>query len=199
MSVLIANTNRWLNHHFKIGPELWWVLCASLLTISMSGSPQKPATKEYQVKAVFLFNFTQFVEWPANAFATANAPLVIGVLGDDPFGPYLDALIQGEKINEHPLIARRFKNVEDIRECHILFINIPDREELRETLEDLQYKNILTVGDANNFTRYGGMIRFATETNKIKIHINLEPAKEANLTISSKLLRLAEIVPSKNN
>lgn len=199
MSVLIVKISQWLSHRFKTGAKLWWVLSASLLTIGMSGPPQKLTTKEYQVKAVFLFNFTQFVEWPANAFPSANAPLVIGILGDDPFGSYLDELIRGEKINEHPLIARRFKNVEDIGECHILFVNIPEREELRETLEDLQYKNILTVGDANNFTRYGGMIRFATEANKIKIHVNLEPTKKANLTISSKLLRLAEIVPSKNN
>src|SRR6266702_4256829 len=77
------------------------------------------ATREYQVKAVFLFNFTQFVEWPAGAFARVNTPLVIGVLGDDPFGAYLDETVRGETANGRPLVVVRYRRVQEIGDCQV--------------------------------------------------------------------------------
>ena len=156
--------------------------------------PQSMESPEYQVKAVFLFNFAQFVEWPASAFPDAKSPIVIGVLGTDPFGSYLDEIIQGEQIEGHPLEIQRFENVSQIKSCHILFIHQSIVPRLYYVLKDLKVRNILTVSDGNNFTKQGGMVRFFTENNKIKLRINLEAVKEADITISSKLLRLAEIV-----
>ncbi len=176
---------------------VWLVLAIALLTSGL-GLPQPSSTSpEYQVKAVFLFNFTQFVEWPANAFPAQQSPLVIGVLGDDPFGPYLDETVQGEKVNGHPLIVRRFNDVEDAKSCHILFISGAGKEKLKQALTDLKGRSILTVSDITDFARQGGMVRFFSENNKIRIRINLEATKSANLTISSKLLRLADVVGSK--
>jgi hypothetical protein len=176
---------------------VWLVLAIALLTTGV-GLPQPSTTSpEYQVKAVFLFNFTQFVEWPANAFPEEQTPLVIGVLGDDPFGSYLDETVQGEKVNGHPLIVRRFYDAADINTCHILFITGAAKEKLKQTLEDLKGRSVLTVSDVTDFTRQGGMVRFFNENNKIRIRINLEATRSANLTISSKLLRLAEVVGSK--
>lgn len=156
---------------------------------------QAPAAPtEYQVKAVFLFNFSQFVDWPAAAFADGRAPLVIGVLGSDPFGATLDEIVRGETVNGRPLAVRRYQSVEQIDVCHILFIERSQSERLDAVLAALKGRNVLTVGDFEGFARRGGMIRFMTVGNKIRLRINLAAAQEAKVTISSKLLRPAEIV-----
>lgn len=160
---------------------------------------QKP-DREYQLKAVFLFNFTQFIEWPAKAFSEPETPLVIGVLGKNPFGDYLKQTVSDEKVNKHPLHIQYFNSVEEVRNCHILFINIPETERLGQTLSVLKGKNILTVGDAGSFLKQGGMIRFFTRDDRIQLQINPDAIKAEDLAVSSQLLRLAEIVvPKKSN
>ncbi len=144
-----------------------------------------------------LFNFTQFVEWPSSSFATDQSPLVIGVLGGNPFGSFLEEVVTGEKVNGHPLVVEYYKNALDIKGCHILFINVSNAYNPKDIVKSLKGKNILTVSDANNFLQDGGMIRFFTKNNKIQLQIDLEAAKEEELTISSKLLRLAEIISPK--
>lgn len=161
----------------------------------VTAASAQPATlREYQLKALFLFNFAEFVAWPSTAFADAGAPLVIGVLGDDPFGSDLDKTVRGEKVNNHPLVVRRFGRADDITGCHILFISRSETAHLGEIFALLRGRSILTVGDAEGFSLDGGMIRFVTENNKTRLRINVEAAKHARLTISSKLLRPAEIV-----
>jgi hypothetical protein len=162
---------------------------ASRLTLGASPT-------EYQVKAVFLFNFTQFVEWPASAFVDASSPIIIGVLGSDPFGTALEEAIQGETVNGRPLSIRRYASVEQVDGCHVLFINLPATQKLTAALESIRRRNILTVSDAKEFARAGGVIELLTINNKIRLQINLDAAKLANLTISSKLLRPARIVSS---
>ena len=125
-----------------------------------------------QVKAAFLFNFTQFVEWPVNAFPETKAPLVIGIMGENPFSTYLEKIISGEQANGHPLVVQQYKNVEDIKTCHILFINLADTNELEQAIISLKTRSILTVSDRDDFIRQGGMIRFVTKDNKIQIQIN---------------------------
>jgi hypothetical protein len=170
----------------------------SLLIFSGDSCPLiAQPTPEYQVKAAFLFNFTQFIEWPSHAFRTPDAPLIIGVLGNDPFGPYLDEMVAGEAAGGHPLIVQRFDRVADVKGCHILFISPKDRDQLREIFNALKEQPVLTVGDGANFASTGGMILFYTEENRIRIRINLDVAKEVQLNISSKLLRMADIVSTK--
>jgi hypothetical protein len=159
-----------------------------------AASAQTEPSAEYKLKAVFLFNFAQFVEWPAWVFHGNDAPLVIGILGDDPFGAYLDDLVKGEKIGERHLVVQRYKRAEDIKDCHILFISNSESGDLEDILAHLQKRNILTVGDTDSFTRRGGMVRFVTEGGKIRLRINLEVATDSGLTISSKLLRAATVV-----
>jgi hypothetical protein len=169
-----------------------WLIMSALF---LFGPLQAPAdTPEYQVKAVFLFNFAQFVDWPPQAFPEAQTPLIIGVLGNDPFGSYLDETVRGEKVNTHPLVVRRYRRVEEIDTCHVLFISQSEANRLEQILNRLKGRNILTVGDANGFANRGGIIQFVTENNKIRMRINLGTAKACNLKISSKLLRPAEIV-----
>lgn len=175
-----------------------WIMTGSAVLLSgMRLPPQISKDREYQLKAVFLFNFSQFVEWPASAFPDANTAMVIGILGEDPFGPYLDGIVSGEKINNRPLVVRRFATAEDVRECHILFINLKAKDELRKAFNAVKSQSVLTVGDGDSFVRNGGMIRFVKESNKIRIRIDPATTSEAGLTISPKLLRLAEIYSPK--
>jgi len=165
-------------------------LCAG----GTAGSAQTELSREYEIKAVFLFNFAQFVEWPASAFAGADAPLVIGVLGEDPFGAQLEETVRGEIVGHRPILVRRFREVEEIDTCHILFISSSETGRLDHILTRLAERSILTVSDGEGFAGRGVMIRFVTERKRIRLKINLEAAKHARLTLSSKLLRPAEIV-----
>jgi hypothetical protein len=156
------------------------------------------ASPEYKLKAVFLFNFVRFVEWPPRAFATSNSPVIIGVLGTDPFGKTLDQTVKGEIVNGHPVEVRRYKTVNEIKQCHVLFISASESARLSSIFDALKGRSILTVGDVNGFADKGGMVRFRKENNKIRFRINIEAAKAEDLSISSKLLQLADIVPEKN-
>jgi hypothetical protein len=151
-------------------------------------------TPEYQVKAVFLFNFAQFVDWPPDAFAGADEPLVIGVLGDDPFGAALDDTVRNETVKSRRLTVQRYQRVEEIGRCHILFISSSESRHIEQTVAALRDRSILTVSDIAGAALRGVMVRFLTENNRIRLRINLDAAKAAHLVISSKLLRPAEIV-----
>lgn len=164
---------------------------AFVLFLTIFSYAQAPS-KEYQLKAVFLFNFSQFTEWPDNAFPAGNSPFVIGILGNDPFGNYLSETVSGEKKAGHPIIVKRFQSVKDVSDCDILFVS--SSEKTKEVADGLGNKNILTVGDSNDFATSGGMIQFFTDGGKIRFKINLNNVKNAGLSISSKLLRLAQIV-----
>jgi hypothetical protein len=164
-----------------------------VLMYSIPLPAQKPGSREYQLKAVFLYNFTQFVEWPSSSFSSDKAPMIIGILGTDPFGSYLEETVAGEKINGHPLLVQRYNSIEEAAECHVLFINVADKKEREQIMTKLKGRNILTVSDAPDFLEQGGMIRFFTRQGKIKLEVNLEQTKMANLVMSSKLLRLVEI------
>ena len=172
-----------------------WLAAGAATTVPTDSLAQAP-DPEYQLKAVFLFNFAQFVEWPASAFPNSMTPLVIGILGDDPFGPYLDETVRGETVNDRPLVVRRYRSVEEITVCHILFISRREDRRIKGILDSLRVRSVLTVSDADRFATRGGMIRFVTDHKRIRFRINLEAARAASLTLSSKLLRPAEIVPA---
>ena len=190
MALLRGFAPKWAKRGLKTLSAAWFVISALLL----SGTLQAAAPTEYQLKAVFLFNFAQFVDWPQESFPEAQTPLVIGVLGEDPFGTYLDEIVSGETVNNRQLEIQRYRRVDEMKTCHILFISQSESKRLEQIVADLKGRSILTVSDSVGFTRYGGMIRFVTEKNKLRLRINLEAATAANLTISSKLLRPAEIV-----
>lgn len=178
--------------------RLWLLALLLACCLRPDVRAQDQPSPEYQLKAVFLFNFAQFVDWPATAFPTASTPLVVGILGDDPFGSYLDGLVVDEKIQGHPLIVRRFRRAADLEFCHVLFISASESGRLPEILAALKSRSTLTVGDSPEFNRNGGMIRFVSEAGKIRLRINVEVAKACGLTLSSKLLRPATIVTTKS-
>jgi hypothetical protein len=171
----------------------WRILIAVLWLLLPAHALTQPV-KEYELKAALLFNFLQFVEWPADAFAPGDSPIVVGVLGDDPFGPPLDQLVQDAAVNNRKIVVRRYARAEDIDVCHMLFVNVRPGTRLKSVFEALGSRAILTVGDAEGFLEQGGMIQFVTQNARVRLRINLDIAKAAGLTLSSKLLRPAQIV-----
>ena len=176
-------------------PLLAFVLSMLLIPhLEQPLSAQASAIPEYRVKATFLFQFTQFVDWPPKAFSNNQTPLVIGILGDDPFGTFLDETVRDEKANGHSLSVERYRRLEDVKNCHVLFVSGSEANRLDQIVSALRGRSILIVGEANGFADRGGMIQFMTQENRIQLRINLAAAKTANLTISSKLLRPSTVI-----
>ena len=170
------------------------ILLLFSLIICYNSLAASPTFNEYQVKAVFLYNFTQFVEWPTNAFDSEQSPIVIGILGKDPFGQQLDDLVKGEVVKNRKIEIKRYNDVKDVGGCHMLFISSSEKNHLDQILTPLKGKSILTIGDYDGFARQGGIIRLLPKNDKITLMVNVDSAKEANITISSKILRNAEII-----
>ncbi|MFC1735784.1 YfiR family protein [Candidatus Hydrogenedentota bacterium] len=167
---------------------LGWLTCVSSVQAAQT------SYEEYEVKAAFLFNFAKYVEWPEKAFADERDPIIVGVLGENPFKGRLEQIAKGKTIGERELVIRIFKRVQDIKKCHILFIGASERNNMTEILKTLEEGHILAVGETKEFALQGGIIGFTKEENKIRFEINADAAERAGLKISSKLLKLARIV-----
>jgi hypothetical protein len=175
-------------------PRYYRAALILLLALLPSRSLAAPPAKEYDVKAVFLFNFAQFVEWPDSAFASKDSPLVLGVLGNDPFGASLDEAVRDKLVDRRPMEVRRFRSVEEAKDCNILFVSSSEMTRLSSVLEAVKAHDVLTVGETDEFAREGGMICFVNRDGRIRLRVNLKAVQAAKLTVSSKLLRVAEIV-----
>ncbi len=157
-------------------------------------SAQKSRPREYEVKATYLYNFARFVEWPATAEAAKSRAFAICVIGQDPFGAALDAVVLGETIDGKAVLARRVMKPQDAVSCHVLYISSSENGRLKEILAAIDKAGVLTVSDIPQFSQRGGMIQFVEESNKIRFEVNLASAGAAGLTLSSELLKVAVTV-----
>jgi hypothetical protein len=175
--------------------QLSWIFgirrfgAAMVLMLAFTAA-QTATVPEYQAKAGFLLNIAQFVSWPSQS---SDTPFVIGILGDDPFGSYLDETVRGQRVNNRPLTVQRFRRRVDSRSCTILFVSQSERDRVDQILSNLKGRPVLTVSDIDGFTDLGGMIQLFTENNSIRMRINREAVKASNLRVSSKLLRVSEV------
>ena len=152
-------------------------------------------SKEYQIKAAFLYNFTKFVEWPPASFANETSPIVIGVVGRNPFDRELEKILQGRTVQGRPIVVKPVATPGDLAATHLLFV--PAGEETRVAPAAWQKSAIIVVGESEAFTAQGGTITFTQEADKIRFAINLEAAERVGLRISSQLLKLASSVRRK--
>jgi hypothetical protein len=146
---------------------------------------------EYQMKAAFLYNFARFVEWPPDAFAPTSDSLIVGLIGEDPFGVVLDQTLGDKLLHDKKVVVRRFQRIESVVECHILFISASEEPRLGEIMKALNGASVLTVGDLDGFVERGGIIGFRKQDKKVRFEINADVAKRVGLKISSQLLKLA--------
>lgn len=177
----------------RIKTSLRWIAllaCGASLAHAADGD----AVEEYRLKAAFVSKFAGFVDWPAQAWKSASDPIVICVLGENPFGSALDQAISGKTVHDHKLAARYAATVRQCATCQIVFISSSERKHFRSVLKEIPHFGVLTVSDADNFTDDGGMIDLPLESDRVRIVINIDAAEQAGLHISSKLLSLARIV-----
>lgn len=153
---------------------------------------QERKLDEYEVKAVFIYNLAKFIEWPDKAFDHSST-LTLYILGDDPFGTYLDA-IRGKLIKGKSVVVKKIDSPDALKNVGILFISSSEKEQLQDILKRISHRPILTVGDTPSFAKRGVMVNFYIENNKIRFEINMEAAKLAGLKISSNLLKMSTIV-----
>jgi YfiR/HmsC-like len=170
--------------------------CGALMLVAAAATDSlaADAPTEDQVKAVFLFNFAHFVDWPVQPASSDDSPFVIGVVGGEELGARLQEATRGERIGDHPLLVARYRHVEDIGDCRILYIERSESAMLNRVLAALGQRATLTVSDIAGSAEHGVMIQFVTDNNRIRLRINVDSARAAGLTLSSKLLRPAEIV-----
>jgi len=162
-----------------------------LVLCSGKGPAQESGPTEYEIKAAYIFNFAKFVEWPTKAFSQPSSPIVIGILGENPFHKDLEDTIRDKTVDDHPLVVKEFPSPAEPTNCHILFINSSEKARLPQILKDLNGASVLTVGEMDGFTEAGGMINFVREGTKIRFRINNTAATKVKLKISSKLLSIA--------
>ncbi len=156
---------------------------------------------EYGVKAAYLFNFAKFVEWPAGAFENEASPILIGVLGEDPFGGELDKAVEGKNVAGRSLRIKRFGDFDEnqapqLRKCQILFIAYSEEGNLPAILRALNGASVLTVSEIEGFPQKGGIILFDLEGDRVTLGINPTTARRGNLILNSKLLHVAKIYGS---
>ncbi len=169
------------------------LVMVSLAPVTRAAFAQTPTSGslEYQVKAALIYNFAKFVDWPADA--VAGDALVVGVLGQDPFGPALEAL-QRKTVKDRPIRVKRFATLDALERCHILFVSSSEKDNLLEILAAISGDSVLTVSEMESFAEVGGIIRLVTRRAKVRFQINVAAGESSGLQISSQLLRLAEIV-----
>lgn len=170
-------------------------IAALIAAIASCFVPPAPAQQlsEYQVKAAFLVNFARFMEWPASAFQHATSPLVIAVIGEDPFGRELDAAIKGKVVGGHPLVARRIDWRDDARGFHLVFLSKSEKRHVPDILHGLAGSAVVTVSDVELFCKAGGVITFIDDRDRVRFEVNVDAAALHGVKISSRLLSLAII------
>jgi hypothetical protein len=188
------------------------IVLASVLfmaAIAPRAQADSAASTEYQVKAAFLYNFVKFVDWPSEKTTDGNEPVIIGIIGKDPFGrsfePIMSKPVKGGKVVIKRFIgleeleksrerdeSGRHPQIDSIRKCHLLFICPSEKKKLKETISLVEDHNVLTVADTKGFLESGGIINFIIEKKKVGFEISIATAKRAELKIRSQLLRLAK-------
>jgi hypothetical protein len=185
-----AHVSRQARADWRRRRSVAFAVCFAVLTsFASSATAQQSKPEEYQVKAVYLYNFGRFIDWPATG--NKDDSFTICVLGRDPFGAVLDATLAGETIGDKKLVARRLASTLDATNCNILFISSSESSRMKQILAAVEKNGVLTVSDLPNFTINGGMIQFVLRDNKVRFEVNLAAAERAGLTFSSQLLKVA--------
>jgi hypothetical protein len=181
-----AHGSRWLSR----------ALVAALAVVFAVARPQPALAEptEQEVKAALIFNITRFVEWPVKAFDSPGAPLVIAIMGRDGVSDVLGPMLQGKSVNGRPLEVRLVRTVEEAGKCHVLYVAGSEKRRIVAILKSMGKTSTLTVADIEHFAERGGHINLVLEDQRVHVMVNLASVTGCRLSISAKLLSLAQIV-----
>ncbi len=149
---------------------------------------------EHDLKAAFVYNFLIFAEWPEGRFADKDSPMIVGIVGKDPFNGALEKAFNGRTAHGRNVEIRRFESVKDLKDCHLLFVPDSERKNLADVLADLKAKATLVVTESPGLAARGAALNLVVEEKKVKIEANPDAAGRASVKLSAKLLKLARIV-----
>ncbi|MCH8120886.1 MAG: YfiR family protein [Planctomycetes bacterium] len=187
------------------------ILPLTIVPLTAEAKDDSAQSREYKIKAAFLYNFIKFVDWPEEKTSDSNEPIIISIIGKDPFGRVFEP-IKNKKVKNRIVVIKRFKsfeaiqklgehgraefdrNINYLRKCHLLFVCSSEKDKVKEVLALVKDHSVLTVADTRGFLESGGIINFLMEDKKVRFEINVAAAKKSKLKISSKLLRLAKRV-----
>ena len=171
------------------------MLALLLLGIGPQSAPAQTKVKltEIEARAAFLYSVLPFIDWPAESLTEEDSPIIIGVWGDDAFAKFLEDFLREESVKNRKLEVRRPQKSEEAKACHLLFFS-KNAGRFAPVLRDLNQAAILTVGDAGDFTRQGGIIRLFFESNKVRFEVNIDAVKCQGVTVSGQLLKIAKVV-----
>src|SRR5438128_130855 len=189
MELLTTVSRRYLCVCLCLLLALWVVFSGGLVARAES-----PAPTMHQVQAAFLFNFAKFVTWPEDAFHRSGSALIIGVLGEDPFGAVLEETVRDKTVMGKKLAVKRFARIQDAVNSHILFLSSSEESQLLPLLKVLEKATVLTVSDMEQFAERGGMVAFTVEDQKVRFNVNGAARGRAGLKMSAQLLKLSRIV-----
>jgi hypothetical protein len=178
-----------------------WTGCASLpacllllAALALAMSAQAVEADEYQVKGEFLLSFAKFVEWPSQSHVGLEGEIRVCVLGNGEVSSILSEVLHGKSARRRDVMVRRVEDLGGVTWCRIVFITKSAEMEPEMVVNSLGAASILTVGETAGFAANGGMVNFTGDQSKVRFEINEGAARRAGLKISSKLLRLAELV-----
>lgn len=181
-------------YHPRLRTAAVWIVLLAVFGMTCAATAAQ-VSKEYQIKAVCVWRLAQFVTWPDQAFESDQSPIVIGVLGENPFGDALEIAVDDETAHGRKLLVRSYGNLSEIGPCHILFVSRSKMGQIKEILGRLAGHSILTVADFPDFAAsHGGMVCLLTHQNKVKLQINVRAVNSAGLRLDSRLLRSADII-----
>ena len=180
-------------------PKTSYFLITLLIFIHCFGLPHSLAasldSREYVLKAGYIYNFTKFIKWPEEAnHEIENGGLNFCLMGEDPFGKILDKIAKKLKKKNRVLVVTPQVSIKDMRQCHILFVSQSEKSNVNQILLRVREYPVLVIGDTPGFAKQGVSINFFLQKNKIRFEINQEALKRSGLVVSSELLNLAKIV-----
>jgi preprotein translocase subunit YajC len=182
-----VRSRAWINYSFVLAGVLVFLFC-----LRVQAQTQTQARSEYQVKAAYLFTFSRFVDWPQTSFMDSEQPLVIGIVGKDPFGSELQDLLK--TVHGRRAVIEHLKWDQELSHCHVLFISRSERKHLGAILEKTNRSSVLTVSEIDDFVASGGIIGLVFDDDQVRFEINLDQATKSQLKISSHLSAMARVV-----
>jgi YfiR/HmsC-like len=196
MQVGLTHSERRLESRRGTGLALWLGIWAALVVVcSPAGLAARGGTREYEIKAAYLYNFLNYIEWPEQSLPPEGGNITIGVIGENPFGQALDPL-KGKQVKGRTLTVKAVSAAAELKDCQIVFISSSEKDRLPQIFESLKDAKTVTVSEIDGFAQRGGIINFVYERNRVRFEINQEAARSKGLTISSDLLKLARLVKS---
>lgn len=192
---------------FPADKSVWGSFCFRwrrfAAVVALLATPFAPATaqqpdesREYLIKAAFLYQFSNYVTWPEASFGSPADPFVIGVYRSNPFGDALDRIAETKTVGPRPIQARTISAPDGVEECHILFLPAAlSDEEIQEVLHTTAHTRVLLIGESEGFVKEGGDVQFFLDSDKVRFAINDVAIDEDDFKVSSKLLTLAKPAP----